>query len=173
PGRALLERLTDLTALVPRDAIVGEGEALLDSPVGPLGVVISYEVLFADRVREAVTAGGQIVLVPTNAASYVTEEVPAIEVAAARLRAREFGRTVLQAAPTGYSAVVLPDGQVVAQTALGAPGLLRERVPLRTGLTPYASLGDVPLLTLAAIALVGPAFAGQVRRRLRQRSSGH
>ncbi|WP_308283535.1 hypothetical protein, partial [Pseudonocardia nigra] len=42
PGRALLERLTDLTALVPRDAIVGEGEALLDSPVGPLGVVISY-----------------------------------------------------------------------------------------------------------------------------------
>jgi apolipoprotein N-acyltransferase len=76
PGRALLERVTDLTALVPRDAIVGEGEALLDSPAGPLGVVISYEILFADRVREAVTAGGQIVFVPTNAASYVTEEAP-------------------------------------------------------------------------------------------------
>jgi apolipoprotein N-acyltransferase len=170
PGRALLERVTDLTALVPRDAVVGEGEALLDSPAGPLGVVISYEVLFADRVREGVTAGGQIVLVPTNASSYVTEEVPSIEVAAARLRAREFGRAVLQSAPTGYSAVVLPDGQVVAQTALGAPGLLRESVPLRTGLTPYARLGDVPFVTLAALVLVAPALARQVRR-LRQPSS--
>ncbi|WP_142058343.1 apolipoprotein N-acyltransferase [Pseudonocardia kunmingensis] len=165
PGRALLERVTDLTALVPCDAIVGEGEALLDSPVGPLGVVISYEVLFADRVREAVLAGGQIVLVPTNAASYVTEEVPAIEVAAARLRAREFGRTVLQSAPTGYSAVVLPDGRVVAQTELGAPGLLRGTVPLSTGLTPYARLGDLPFLALAGFALLAPALAGEVRRR--------
>ncbi len=170
PGRELLERITDLTALVPRDAIVGEGEALLDSPVGPLGVVISYEVLFADRVREAVTAGGQIVLVPTNAASYVTEEVPAIEVAAARLRAREFGRTVLQAAPTGYSAVVLPDGRVVAQTELGAPGLLRESVPLRTGLTPYARVGDLPFLLLAVVALMAPALTEQVRRRARRRA---
>jgi apolipoprotein N-acyltransferase len=165
PGRALLERLTDLTALVPRDAIVGEGEALLDSPVGQLGVVISYEILFADRVREAVTEGGQVVLVPTNAASYPTEEVPAIEVAAARLRAREFGRTVLQSAPTGYSAVVLPDGRVVAQTELGAPGLLRETVPLYTGLTPYARWGDLPFLVLAGLVLVTPALARVVRRR--------
>lgn len=171
PGRALLERLTDLTALVPRDAVVGQGEALLDSPAGPLGVAVSYEVLFADRVREAVTAGGRIVLVPTNAASYVSDEVPAIEVAAARLRAREFGRTVLQAAPTGYSAVVLPDGQVVAQTALGAPGLLRETVPLRTGLTLYARLGDLPFITLAIIFLATPAFIRQVRRRRRRRTS--
>ncbi|OZM80053.1 apolipoprotein N-acyltransferase [Pseudonocardia sp. MH-G8] len=165
PGRALLERVTDLTALVPRDAIVGEGVALLDSPVGALGVVISYEVLFADRVREAVLAGGEIVLVPTNAASYVTEEVPAIEVAAARLRAREFGRAVLQSAPTGYSAVVLPDGRVVAQTELGAPGLLRETVPLYTGLTPYTRLGDLPFVALAGFTLLAPALAGEVRRR--------
>lgn len=156
PARNLLERITDATTLVPRDAIVGKGEALLNSPAGPLGVVISYEVFFADRVREAVTAGGQIVLVPTNAASYVTDEVPAMEVAAARLRAREFGRTLLQAAPTGYSVVVLPDGTVAAQTTLGAPALLREQVPLRTGLTPYAHLGDLPVLMLAILTLVMP-----------------
>lgn len=81
PGREMLSRATDLTALVPRDAIAGEGTAALESPAGPLGVVISYEVLFADRVREAVTGGGRIVLVPTNATSYVTEDVPVIEVA--------------------------------------------------------------------------------------------
>jgi apolipoprotein N-acyltransferase len=163
PGRALLERVTDGTALVPRDAEVGRGTALLPSPVGPLGVVISYEVFFAERVREAVAAGGQVLLVPTNASSYVTEEVPATEVAAARLRAREFGRTVLQAAPTGYSAVVLPDGRVVELSRLGEPAVLREQVPLRVGMTPYARWGDVPLVVLALVALVAAPFVGVVR----------
>ncbi len=156
PARQLLERVTDLTALVPRDAIPGEGVALIDTPAGPLGVVISYEVLFADRVREAVTAGGQIVLVPTNAASYVTEDVPAIEVAGARMRALEFGRTVAQSAPTGYSVVVAPDGTVLAQSGLGDPALLREAVALRTGLTPYARTGDTPVLILAVLVLLLP-----------------
>ncbi len=163
PGRELLERVTDLTALVPRDAIAGEGTAVLESPVGRLGVVISYEVLFADRVREAVTAGSEIVLVPTNAASYVTEDVPAIEVAGARMRALEFGRTVVQSAPTGYSVVVTPDGRVVAQSRLGDPALLRETVPLRTGLTPYASAGDLPVLALALLALIAPALLRRAR----------
>lgn len=167
PARDLLERFTDSTALVPRDAIVGQGRALLRSPVGPLGVVISYEVFFADRVREGVAAGGQIVLVPTNASSYVTPDVPAIEVAAAQLRAREFGRTVLQAAPTGYSAVITPTGEVVARSRLGAPALLRERVALRTGLTPYARTGDLPLIALALAALIAAPLlrAGSRRRR--------
>ena len=164
PGRELLSRVTDLTALVPRDAIPGEGVALLNSPDGPpLGVVISYEVLFADRVREAVTAGGEIVLVPTNAASYVTEDVPAIEVAGARLRAVESGRTVLQSAPTGYSVVVLPSGEVAAQSGLGDPALLRETVPLRTGLTPYVRTGDLPVLALAGLALLLGPLRGRIR----------
>jgi apolipoprotein N-acyltransferase len=157
PGRALLEQVSDATALVPRDAEPGRGVALLRSPAGPLGVVISYEVFFADRVREAVTAGGQLLLVPTNASSYVTEEVPATEVAAARLRARAFGRSVVQAAPTGYSAVVLPDGEVLARSGLGTVDVLQERLPLRAGLTPYARLGDVPVLVLAVAALLGAA----------------
>jgi apolipoprotein N-acyltransferase len=164
PGRELLEQFTDATALVPRDALVGHGEALLPSPAGPLGVVISYEVFFADRVREAVAAGGQVVLVPTNAASYATADVPAMELAAARLRAREVGRAVLQAAPTGYSAVVMPNGEVVARSALGAPGLLRHEVPLRTGLTLYSRIGDVPLIAVAAAVLVVPPLLSTRRR---------
>ena len=44
-------------------------------------------------------------MMPTNASSFGTGQVPAQELAAARLRALETGRTVLQAAPTGYTAV--------------------------------------------------------------------
>ncbi len=76
----------------------------------------------------------------------------------AQLRALEFGRAVLQSAPTGYSVIVLPTGEVAARSGLGDPALLRETVPLRTGLTPYARTGDLPVLSLAVHALLlGPA----------------
>src|SRR5699024_1297220 len=103
PARDLIEPLSDLTRLVPRDAIPGEGPGVL-RPQGsaPMGIVISYETFFSARVASAVHAGGQLVLAPTSATSFAGEVVPAIEVAASRTRAKEFGRTVLQAAPTGY-----------------------------------------------------------------------
>ena len=165
PARPLIERLTDSAKLVPRDAIVGEDAAVLPAPATVLGVVISYEVLFSDRVREAVAAGGQVVLVPTNAASYVTDEVPAIEVAAARMRAREYGRTVVQSAPTGYSVIVAPDGRVVAQSGLASPALLRAAVSLRDGNTFYAAVGEIPLLVVAAVVVALAGTAGTRGRR--------
>lgn len=91
------------------------------------------------------------------------EVVPAIEVAAARLRACEFGRAVLQGAPTGYSAVIRPDGKVVAQSELGSAAVLRATVPLRTGLTPYARTGDLPALALAAGSLLLATLLGRRR----------
>lgn len=163
PARALVERLSDQAALVPRDAVPGRGTALLAAPLAPMAVVISYEVFFPDRVREGVLAGGRVVLVPTNASSYVTEQVPAIQVATARLRAMETGRALLQAGPTGYSAVILPDGQVLARSVLEQPAVLRERVPLRTGTTPYTATGDVPLIALAALALLAASLVRAAR----------
>lgn len=166
PARGLFERLSDDTRFVPRDAIAGRGEALLDADGTPLGVAISYEVFFADRVAEAVHSGGEIVLVPTNASSYVTDEVPSLELAAARLRAREFGRTVVMSAPTGYSAIVFPDGDVVERSALGERAVLRASVPLQSGLTPYASFGDAPVIVVAAVLMVVPVLL-RARRRSR------
>ncbi len=159
PARGLFERLSGMTALVPRDAIPGRGTGLLRTPAGPLGVVISYEVFFSDRARAAVAAGGQILLVPTNAASFPTDEVPQMQVAASRMRAREFDRAVLQAAPTGYTAVVGPDGDVLTRGDLGTPEVLAVTVPLRSGLTVYARTGDGPVLAATATLLLVGSLA--------------
>ncbi|MFP5372494.1 MAG: apolipoprotein N-acyltransferase, partial [Actinomycetes bacterium] len=168
PARSLFESLSDMTALVPRDAIPGRGPGLLDTPAGELGVVISYEVFFSDRARAAVDAGGQLLLVPTNAASYTTEEVPATEVAAARMRALEIDRAVLQAAPTGYTAIVGPDADVVAKGGLGTPEVLAATVPLHTGLTTYVRTGDGPTVAVVALALLARPLV-----RLRRIGRGH
>jgi apolipoprotein N-acyltransferase len=164
PARGLFERLADLSD-VPRDATVGRGPAVLDTPAGRLGVVISYEVFFPERARSAVRAGGRVVLVPTNASSYRDSQIPAQEVVVARLRALETGRWVVQAAPTGYSAVVDHHGHVLARSRLGGAAVLRHQVQLRTGRTVFVSLGPAPVVLAAAATL---AIAHR-RRRARPR----
>jgi len=152
PARSLIEHLADVSD-VPRDATVGHGPAVVDTPVGRLGVVISYEVFFPERARSAIRAGGRLLLVPTNASSYRDAQVPAQEVAVARLRAIETGRWVVQAAPTGYSAIVDHRGTVHAQGGLGGPAVLQAGVDLRHGRTPFVALGPAPWLLLAGAGI--------------------
>jgi apolipoprotein N-acyltransferase len=86
PARGFFSHLVDLS-VIPNDEVPGHGTGVLLTPAGPLGVVISFEVFFDDRARAAVRAGGQVLVVPTNASSYRTSQVPTQEVAAARIRA--------------------------------------------------------------------------------------
>jgi apolipoprotein N-acyltransferase len=153
PARTFFDRLADLSD-VPRDAIPGRGAGVLETGVGRLGVLVSYEVFFEGRARDAVRADAAILLVPTNASSYRDAQVPAQEVAAARLRAIQTGRWVLQAAPTGYSVVVDHDGRVLQSSPLGLPSVLRGTVQLRSGDTPWTVIGSVPVMAVAGLGLL-------------------
>jgi apolipoprotein N-acyltransferase len=166
PGRAIFDRLADLSP-IPRDAVPGRGPGLLRTPVGPLGVMVSYEVFFADRARGAVRAGARLLLVPTNAASYGTSQVPSQQIASARLRAIEAGRDLVQAGPTGYSAVIDHRGHLLARTVLGRRQVLQRTVTLRSGHTLYARAGDAPVLLLAGAAVA--AGWAESRRGVRRR----
>jgi apolipoprotein N-acyltransferase len=138
---------------VPRDATAGRGPGILPSRIGRLGVVISYEVFFADRARAAARAGGRVLLVPTNASSFTTSQVPGQELAAARLRAIETGRSTVQSAPTGYTAVIDHAGHVMRRSALGRPAVVPASVTLRSGSTPATALGPWPFVLLAVAIL--------------------
>jgi apolipoprotein N-acyltransferase len=157
PARGLIQRFFNLQD-VPRDAIAGHQPGILHTPAGPLGVMISYEVFFDERARAAVRAGGQVLIVPTNTASYRSTQVPTQELAAARMRAWETGRWTLQVTPTGYSAVVGPSGRVVKRTPLDAQRVLLATVPRQNGRTVYVVLGDAPFAVIAVLVL-GLAWA--------------
>lgn len=164
PGRALIDNIVDLS-VIPRDAVPGDGPGILrPRTVGPLGVVISYEVYFADRARAAVNAGGRVLLVPTNAASFKTSQVPTTEVAAAQLRAIESGRDLAQAAPTGYGALIDNHGEVHARTVLGRREVLHGVIHERTGRTVYTRVGDWPVIALALAALAAAWLRPKVKR---------
>ncbi len=153
PYRGFFKHLANLSS-VPLDAIPGHGDGVLHTPAGPLGALVSYEVFYAQRGRIATRAGAQLLVVPTNTSSYLTSQVPTQEIAAARLQAISEGRDVVQAAPTGYSAVIDHRGAVLARTDLGVRALVIRGVGLRTGRTVYERFGDLPVLVLAAVLVV-------------------
>ena len=162
PARNVFRHLADLT-VIPRDEVPGRGPGLVVTPAGPMGTVISYEVFFDDRARQAIRAGGEVLLVPTNAASFRTSQVPTQEVAAARLRAWETGRDTVQAAPTGYSAIIDHRGRVLARSVLGRAQTLVGTVERRSGRTLYVRYGPAPVLVVAVLVLAG-CWAVALRR---------
>lgn len=155
--------------LPSRDAIAGTGPAVLQTAQGPIGVVISWEVFFADRARDAIKSGGEILINPTNGSSYTLTLVQTQQVASSRLRAVETGRWVLQAAPTGFSAVINPSGHVEQRTAISSQQVLRATVPRRTGETLYIRFADLPV-TVLCVALVLAAWAIERRERMKPHS---
>ncbi len=163
PFRGFFSHLANLAA-VPRDAIAGHGTGLMRTPAGPLGVLVSYEVFFADRSRSSVRAGAELLVVPTNTSSYSTEQMPSQEVAADRVQAVEEGRDLVQAAPTGYSTFVTNRGVVRQQSRLSARQVLVATVPLRRGATLYERFGDLPTLVLASLSLLAGLAVADRRR---------
>jgi apolipoprotein N-acyltransferase len=155
PLRGVLEAFGAPIEQVGRDANAGTGPAYVDLPDGTrLGVVISWEVFFAGRAREGVKEGGEAILNPTNGASYTGTIVQTQQVASSRLRAIENGRWVVQAAPTGFTAVVDADGNVLQRTAVSEQRVIYATVELREGFTWYTNLGDGPIIG-ALLALLG------------------
>ncbi len=152
PYRGFFSHFANLEA-VPRDAIAGVGSGLMRTTAAPVAVLVSFEVFFAERGRSGVRAGGQLILVPTNTSSYSNGQAPAQEIAASRLQAIEQDRYLLQAAPTGYSAVVTPSGAVTYRTKLSDPAVIETTVLRITNATPYDDVGDLPVIVGSALLL--------------------
>ena len=157
PLRGFIEKFADLS-LISREALPGSGPGILESRLGPLGNVISFEVYFPERVRSGVQSGARIITNPTLASSYTNSLVPEQSLASARLRAIEADRWVLQASTTGYSAIIDPDGQVVARSGLREQVVLTSQVQLRDGTTWATRFGKFPVSMLAICLLMGSAL---------------
>jgi apolipoprotein N-acyltransferase len=160
PLRDLVEPFAG-DALPQREVLPGTGPAVLDTPLGRVGISISWEIFFASRARDAVRNGGQMLVNPTNGSSYWLTIVQTQQVASSRLRALETGRWVLQAAPTGFSALITPSGRVIDRTAVSEQRVVQGSVELRGGKTIAVRVGDWPMLILALALIAG----GHVVRR--------
>lgn len=137
-----------------------------------LATGICFEVAYADLIREGVLDGAELIVIPTNNASFGRTPESTQQLAMSRFRAVEHGRSTVQVSTVGVSAMIMPDGTVVARTGLFTDEELIASLPLRTTLTPAARLGTTPqtaVYVLAAAAVVSGALVGS-RRPGRDRS---
>jgi apolipoprotein N-acyltransferase len=150
---------------VPYDKVPGRRlEPLLidGTRVGPL---ICWESAYPGDARRLARDGARLLLIMTNNASFGTGAGPRQHLAAGQLRAVETGRTVVQAAVTGISAVIEPSGATRQETGLYQETVVRVEAGLRDGQTPYVRYGRVLEAMMVAVAVGGIVLAGVLWRR--------
>lgn len=157
---------------VPEDMTPGRDGAVLRIGSGVrIGALICFESVFGPLVRDTVRDGAEVLVVSTNNRSYRRSGNSAQHVESGRMRAAETGRAVVQAAISGISAVIDPDGVVTERTALFERTTMSARVPVRTGETPYVRFGAW-ILPASVAVLVSAGVLGLARRRLHGPGSG-
>ena len=159
PMRDFLRVFTDLVDLLQVEFIAGDEVGTIEVPGAQpivLGDVICFEVAYDGLVADVVDDGAQIITVQTNNATFGYTNEAYQQLAMSRIRAVEHGRTVLSASTSGVSAIISPDGTIVADTGLFEPGILVASVPLRTEATVASTLRWLPelIITVGALAAV-------------------
>ncbi|MBX7464814.1 apolipoprotein N-acyltransferase [Streptomyces sp. NPDC059095] len=147
------------TSMVREDFSRGTKPGVFTMSGTKVGMATCYEAAFDWAVRDTVTAGAQLISVPSNNATFDRSEMTYQQLAMSRVRAVEHSRTVTVPVTSGVSAVIMPDGKVVQKTAMFTPASLVAKVPLRSSQTPATKLGTLPEWALVAVAAAGLAWA--------------
>ena len=138
-------------------------------PPAPFGVVICYEGIFPELVREFVKDGARFMVNMTNDAWFGRTSGPAQHLAMYPFRAVEHRLAVVRAANTGISAFITPTGRIARSLPLFERGTLVDDIALRTTTTLYTRFGDwlawLSLAVTAAGLALGPRRAAGERAR--------
>jgi apolipoprotein N-acyltransferase len=153
PYRDFFRRFSPLVDQVT-DFAPGDRAAVLELGGARVGPAICFEVIDDDVVRGQVLAGADLLVVPTNNATFGLTDENVQQLAKSRLRAVEHGRTVVHISNVGTSAVIAPDGSTGRRTGLFEADLLVEDVELRSGRTLATVVGPAPELALTGLALL-------------------
>lgn len=175
PFRSFFRLFSPEVDRVRTDMARGTEPAVVPVPVARLGRTVSvgtpicFEVAYDAVVRGAVLAGAEVLVVPTNNASFGYTAESTQQLAMSRFRAVEHGRATVQISTVGVSGVIRPDGALVERTDLFTQDRLLAELPLRTTVTLSDRLGDLPTTAavLAAATLVLSGLVASRRRRAR------
>ncbi len=131
----------DLFALVPRDYSFGQRDTVFDIDGVIAGIAICWDIVSDDLFFQTIDDGAEILISPTNNADFGVSDQSVQQLAIARLRAIEAGRTLVNASTVGASAIVAPDGSTITDLPLFTAGTMVAEVPLSDTVTPAHYFG--------------------------------
>ncbi len=129
-----------------------------------LGVLVCYEAIFPELARDYVNSGSDLLVNITNDAWFGNSSAPFQHLEMAVMRAVENRVWLARSANSGISALISPQGKVVAHTRLFEAEMLVDDVYPGAGDSLYRRVGDLlPRLCLAISIVL--ALAGWRRQR--------
>jgi apolipoprotein N-acyltransferase len=151
---------------LPYDSFTRGGTHQSPLPVAglELGPTVCYEVGYGGYMLHMLPTADALVNV-TNDAWFGHSTARYEQFQMARMRALEEGRSMIVATNDGISAVIGPQGEVLASAPPFEPYVLRSSITPMAGLTPFARVGNWLAVSLAALGLVGAVSIGVLRRR--------
>jgi apolipoprotein N-acyltransferase len=170
PLRSFLASRIDALDQIPNDMIPGRRTGVLQVGPARAGVLMCFEVAYDGLVHDLVDRGADVVVVPTNNATYTGTGQIQQQFAMSRLRAIETARYVVVASTNGISGIVAPDGRVVARAPVRTTAVLDEPVLLLGSVTPAVRFGGWLELGLAGVGALAVAVGLLLGRR--ERGSG-
>lgn len=157
----------DLISLVQRGYSPGSNAPVFDLGDAVAGLAICFDVIYDDLIWEGARDGAELYLLQTNNADFRGTDENLQQLAIARLRAIETGRSVVNLSTVGTSQVIDPTGRTIDGLAADVQGSMLTDVELRTGLTPAVFLGPWVPGSIAVLSLAGLLPAGIAARRRR------
>jgi apolipoprotein N-acyltransferase len=176
PDRWFYDALApELTGLIQRGYSPGTEPPVFELDGAVAGLAICFDVIYDGLIWEGARDGAELYLLQTNNADFRGTDENQQQLAIARLRAIETGRSVVNISTVGTSQVIDPTGRTIDSLPAYEAGAMVTDVELREGFTPAVVLGGfVPtLIVIGAIAgLVAVGVRAGMQNAPRRTGSG-
>ncbi len=141
PLRGLTTFLDRYIQIPMADLSSAEGRPLVRLKGYHVGISICYEAVYGSTIIDAMPEAKFLINV-SNDAWFGDSLAPHQHLEITRSRAIETGRYLLRATNTGISAIVDPNGMIVAKSAQFQEDVVRAKIQPYTGLTPFSRWGN-------------------------------
>ncbi|MGY4856822.1 apolipoprotein N-acyltransferase [Cryobacterium sp. AP23] len=148
----------ELIDLVSRDYEIGTRDNVFDINGIIAGIAICFDIADDQLVHEMIDDKAEIILAQTNNADFGRTDESVQQLAIARLRAIEAGRTVVNISTVGTSAIITPDGKTLDSLPTWEAGAMVQTVPLSTTDTPAMAAGRPVEWFVSGLGLAGLLF---------------
>jgi apolipoprotein N-acyltransferase len=136
----------------PPFSIIRSGKETINT-----AITICYEDVFGEELASRIRHSSKpvnLLVNMTNLAWFGNSQAPAQQLRLSQLRSLETGLPALRATNTGVTAVLGPDGKVLAELPKFTQGVLKANVQGYFGKTPYVIWGNIPILSLSCLLLI-------------------
>lgn len=156
PNRDFFHALApDLVDMVTHDYSFGTRSNVVSVNGVNLGLSICFDIVDDQQIYEMASRGAQVIIAQTNNADFGTSEESVQQLAIAKLRAIESGRSVVNISTVGVSAIIRPDGSIQSSIPAHERGAMTENVALTTTTTPAMIAGRAIEVLLCVIGITG------------------